>query len=108
MKISKKNLKQMTADDFNSAPGEVFGGSADVLSMEVGQVVGPIKHVTVLPAQVLDPENEPVDVYVGQLPDGTEKRMPAAAIFRSQADQACMEPGDAYLLKREPDTAKKK
>jgi hypothetical protein len=107
----KKQLKDAVArkrtDPFGGLKGERFGGGSNRLIMEVGDVAGPLRHVKIDPNVKLTQDTEPVDIYIAANGDGEELRMPAATVFRKNAELAELKPGDTYHVAREADAIKK-
>lgn len=103
------SLQSTTGNDalkeFKNLQGEQFGGRANYLQMEVNQVIGPIVHVRIDKAVKLTDDTKPIDLHVG-LVNGEEMRLPAAAIFCRNAEEAKLHPGDEYYVARMPDAIK--
>lgn len=96
-------LKELAGEN-----AEQFGGGSNYLQMEVDSVRGPFIHVRIdRDVKLTEDSKKPVDLHVATDENGEEIRMPAAAIFRGNAEDAELKTGDSYYVARLPDTTKK-
>lgn len=79
--------------------GEQFGGKSGYLQLQPGEVAGPLLHVKIDKGVKLGENGKPIDLHVANR-DGEEIRMPAAAIFRTNAEDADLQAGDEYYVAR--------
>ena len=100
------NVK-VSASQWDAAPGEVFGGSADILKMEPGEVAGPLTYEGI-DEKRLELEGEKIDVHVGRDAGGKRWRLPLSTSFRYQLEESKLAEGDTFLLRRAEDAIKKK
>jgi len=110
-KISKNDLAAATVTNdsalWDSAEGETFGGDADILKLEVGQIAGPLKYEG-RDAKGLELDGEKVDVHTGRDNAGKLWRLPLSASFRNQLTESKLGEGDTFLVRRNEDAIKKK
>lgn len=83
--------------------GIEFGGQADLLELEIGEVAGPFTYVGSQPL-ALDKSN--TTVHIGQDPQNNNIRLPISASFVRAADQAQLKVGDKFLIRRSDDVKK--
>lgn len=99
----RKYLSSQAAWDKQQGPE--YGGQADILLINIGEVVGPFEYIghqpmtmeggkTVTVHMALDPANETV-------------RLPISASFLRAIDQADVIKGDKFLVRRSDDINKK-
>lgn len=92
--------------DFDSLKGESFGGSSDILALEVGEAVGPI---TYLGSREVDlGTGKPTLSHEGRDAQGHNWRLPIAANFSRQIETGNVQKGDIIAIKRIEDAVKKK
>ncbi len=92
--------------DFDSLKGESFGGSSDILALEVGEAVGPI---TYLGSREVDlGTGKPTLSHEGRDSQGHNWRLPIAANFSRQIETGNVQKGDTIAIKRIEDAVKKK
>lgn len=93
------------ADDkaWDETSGMEYGGQADILEMEVGEVAGPFTYIG---SQPLALEKGSTTVHIGTDPAGNNIRLPISASFVRAADQARLNPGDTFLVRRGDDVKK--
>lgn len=90
---------QKKASPFGDIKGEKFGGGNNYLQLKPGEVVHGLIHIKVEDKVDLGGGNDPVDLHVALDPrTGEEIRMPAAAIFRKNAEKAKLNSGDVYSV----------
>lgn len=89
--------------DWDNEQGMEFGGQADILEMEIGEVAGPFRYVG---SQPLALEKGSTTVHIGTDPSGNNIRLPISASFVRAADQARLNPGDTFLIRRGDDVKK--
>lgn len=94
-----------TQADWDSATGTEFGGQADILIAQIGEVVGPFEYVGHQP--MLMEGGKTVTVHIGIDPEGDQVRLPIAASFLRAVDSADLQRGDKFLARRGEDTPKK-
>jgi len=98
---------KVDAAAWDSTPGEVFGGNADILKLEVGEVAGPLTYVG-LSEKKLELEGDKVDVHTARDGNGKLWRLPLSASFRNQLVESKLAEGDTFLVRRAEDAEKKK
>lgn len=110
-KISKSDLAAATVSNdaalWDSAEGETFGGDADILKLDVGQIAGPLTYEG-RDAKGLELDGEKVDVHTGRDAAGKLWRLPLSASFRNQLTESKLAEGDTFLVRRNEDAIKKK
>lgn len=89
--------------DWDSTEGMEYGGQADILEMEIGEVGGPFTYIG---SQPLALEKGSTTVHIGTDPHGNNIRLPISASFVRAADQARLNPGDTFLVRRGDDVKK--
>lgn len=83
-----------------------FGGQADILAINVGEVAGPFEYAGHQP-MVLE-GNKTVTVHLGVDQKTTDTmRLPIAASFLRAIDQAEVIKGDVFLIRRSDNVKKK-
>lgn len=90
---------------WDGASGQEFGGSADILQIEVGQVAGPLEYQG---HQQITTDLGEATVHTASDEEGNQWRLPIQATFVRAIDQAGMRRGDKFLVKRMDDTIKKR
>lgn len=95
----------MNPDQFDNLEGQEFGGESRLLSIEVGEAAGPFSYAghqeittdlgTTTSHQALDQEGDMI-------------RLPISATFLKALDQARVQYGDVFAIKRDEDVTKKK
>ena len=85
--------------------GPEFGGQADILQINVGEVAGPFEYIGHQP-MVLE-GNKTVTVHLAMSDPGETLRLPIAASFLRAIDQAEIIKGDKFLIRRTDDVTKK-
>ena len=109
-KLTKADLAAgviQSAAVWDAAPGEVFGGSADILKLEPGQVAGPLVYVG-LSEKKLELDGDKVDVHTARDASAKLWRLPLSASFRNQLVESKLAAGDTFLVRRTEDALKKK
>jgi hypothetical protein len=91
------------ASAWDREQGMEFGGQADILELEIGEVAGPFTYVGHQP-MVLQGRN--LTVHIGTDPQGNNLRLPISASFVRAADQAGLDRGDTFLVRRNDDVKK--
>jgi hypothetical protein len=81
-----------------------FGGQSAILELEVGEIAGPLVYVG---SQEMALESGPVKVHMAQTPNKDVIRCPIAAAFLRSFDQAGIQKGDTFAIKRYDDSTKK-
>ena len=92
---------------WDSIGGETYGGGSNYLKLEEGQVDGPFAFLRIDSDVKLTEDSQPIDIPVALNLAGKEIRMPASAIFRSNFEEAEVNPGEVFFVMRGPDTEKK-
>jgi len=97
---------KVAPDVFETTAGEEFGGSSEILLLEVGEAAGPLKYVG---HRLTDLGNnkQPADIHEAKDTEDATWRMPIATNFRRQAEGANLAPGDIFYVKRLDDVTKK-
>ena len=93
------------AGSWEKSSGPEFGGQADILSIQVGEVAGPFEYMGHQP-MILE-GNKQITVHLGATDDGETLRLPIAASFLRAIDQAEIMKGDKFLIRRFDDVKKK-
>jgi len=110
-KLSKSDLAAATVTNdaslWDSTEGETYGGDADILRLDVGQIAGPLKYEG-RDAKGLELDGEKVDVHTGRDNAGKLWRLPLSASFRNQLTESKLAEGDTFLVRRGEDAIKKK
>lgn len=94
-----------TEEAWDAAQGEEFGGKSEILSIEVGEVAGPLTYVG---HQEMTTELGETTVHMATNKEGETLRLPIQATFQRAIDQAGVERGDTFLVKRDEDQTKKR
>lgn len=110
---SEAELKEQLAARTYMAPagawdqqeGEEYGGQSEILLIQVGEVAGPFEYVG---HQQMTTDLGDTTVHIGTDKDGETKRLPIQATFQRAVDQANLQRGDSFLIKREDDQIKKR
>lgn len=107
MSDEEKAARNYMANDaeWEAAQGEEFGGQADILQLEVGEIAGPLKYVG---QQEMTTDLGDTTVHMATNADGETLRLPIQATFQRAIDQAGMARGDVFYVKRFDDQIKKK
>ena len=111
--VSKADLKagsvsvKVDPSTWDSTQGEVFGGSADILKLEIGEVAGPLSYVG-LSEKKLELDGDKVDVHTARDASCKLWRLPLSASFRNQLLESKLGAGDSFLARRVEDSVKKK
>jgi hypothetical protein len=90
---------------WDAAEGEEYGGKSEILLIQVGEVVGPFEYVG---HQQMTTDLGDTTVHLGTNKDGETLRLPIQATFQRAIDQAGVQRGDTFLIKREADQIKKR
>lgn len=101
-----QGVKPPTMDEsaWDAVEGSEFGGQADIMSLDVGEIGGPFLYIGFQPMRL---EDKDVTVHIGQTSEGVNMRLPISASFLRSVDQAKLVPGDKFAVKRNEDVAKK-
>lgn len=109
--ISKNSLQAFAvtndASVWDQTDGETYGGNADILKLDVGQIAGPLTYAG-LDEKALELDGEKVDVHCARDGAGKLWRLPLAASFRRQIIESKLAEGDTFLVRRVEDAVKKK
>lgn len=99
------HLKQ-TPEAFEALQGDTFGGSSEILTLDVEDVAGPLTYIG---HRLTDLGNgkQPADIHEAKDSEGETWRMPIATNFRRNAEGANLQPGDTFYVKRLADVTKK-
>jgi hypothetical protein len=90
---------------WDKAPGEEYGGKADILLIQVGDIAGPFIYVG---HQDMTTDLGETTVHLATIKSGDTVRLPIQATFLRAIDQAGVSRGDTFLIKRFEDQIKKK
>lgn len=90
---------------WDAQEGEEYGGKSDILLIQVGEVVGPFEYVS---HQQMTTDLGDTTVHIGTDKDGNTLRLPIQATFQRAIDQAGIQRGDTFLVRREEDQIKKR
>lgn len=85
--------------------GPEFGGQADILQLNVGEVAGPFEYMGQQP-MVME-GGKTITVHLGMTGDDETLRLPIAASFLRAIDQAEIQRGDKFLIRRSDNVKKK-
>jgi hypothetical protein len=94
-----------TPEAWDQTSGPEFGGQADILAIQIGEVAGPFEYMGHQP-MVLE-GNKQITVHLGMDSRDDTIRLPIAASFLRAIDQAEIIKGDKFLIKRFDDQKKK-
>lgn len=94
----------MSAEAWDAIETPEYGGQADIMALEEGEIGGPFTYVGHQPMRLDDKD---VTVHIGQTEEGTNMRLPISASFLRSIDQAKLAPGDKFAVKRNEDVIKK-
>lgn len=95
-----------TLAEFGKLDGEQFGGGSSYLKMDPETVRGPFTHVRVDLDVKLSEDTKAINLHVAEDESGVQLRMPASAVFRNNAEEAALKPGDVYYVARLPNAIK--
>lgn len=90
---------------WDSAEGEEFGGKSEILTIVVGEVAGPLKYIG---HQQMTTELGETTVHLATNQEDETLRLPIQATFIRAVDQAGLQRGDTFLVKRFEDQEKKR
>ena len=93
----------LDASKWDQQDGDVYGGQSDVLKLEVGQVAGVFTYVG---SQSITTELGDTTAHTATI-DGEPVRLPIQATFLRALDQAGIQRGDQFIIKRDADVIKK-
>lgn len=99
-----KGTYLMEATDWDKNPNPEFGGQSDILELEVGEIAGPLGYVGFTTMTL---EGGEVTVHQAQTPAGDTIRCPISSSFIRSFDQAGVQKGDKFAVKRNEDAEKK-
>jgi hypothetical protein len=94
-----------TEQDWDAVSTPEFGGQADILQVQVGEIAGPFEYMGHQP--MIMEGGKTVTVHLGVDKSGDTLRLPIAASFLRAVDQAELMRGDTFLLRRSEDVKKK-
>lgn len=95
----------MSTDEAWDQAGEEYGGKSEILAIEEGEVAGPLAYVG---HQQMTTELGETTVHLGTNSDNELLRLPIQATFLRAVDQAALNRGDIFLVKRFADQEKKR
>lgn len=101
----KARTYMLTDKQWEDASGDEFGGKADILILEVGEVAGPLVYVG---HQAMTTDLGDTTVHLATNKEGETLRLPIQATFQRAVDQAGLNRGDTFMVKRFEDQDKKK
>lgn len=93
-----------TDKDWDSSGEIEFGGQSDILTLEVGEVGGPFSYIG---HQPMNTELGETTVHTATTPDDATIRLPISSSFLRCVDQAGINRGDKFLVRRGEDTVKR-
>lgn len=112
--ITKNDLSALRISDAAEIFGElekkgaeVYGGSADILKLDVSKAAGPLLYEGI-DEKKLELDGDKVDVHVGRDGSGKRWRLPLSTSFRNQIEDAKLTKGDTFYIRRLDDVLKKK
>jgi len=94
----------MDDSDWDNEGAIEFGGQSDILLLEVGEVGGPFAYIG---HQAMSTQLGETTVHLASDKDGNTLRMPISSSFVRSADQAGLQRGDTFIVKRYADVEKK-
>ncbi len=98
-------LKVLSTDaDWDSIEAPEIGGKSAILDIQVGEVHGPLEYTGHQPMTL---SGKTVTVHTATTPDGEPVRCPIGATFLRAIDQAKLNIGDTFMIRRYEDQAKK-
>jgi hypothetical protein len=93
-------------NDWDRMDGMEYGGQSEIMELEVGEVT---QNLTYLGFQPMTMEGgKMVTVHIAKDEQNSSFRLPIAASFLRSADQAGLQKGDVFIVKRFEDTQKKR
>lgn len=95
----------MSPDAFDQLKGQEFGGQSDLLQMEQGECAGPFTYCG--HSQITTELGETTS-HLAFDDNGDQIRLPIQATFLKAIDQARIQVGDTFAIKRWEDQEKKK
>ena len=90
---------------WDEAPGQEFGGKAEVVNIQVGEIAGPFTYVGHTQMQT---DLGAATVHQATTKEGEQVRLPISATFVKAVDQAALSFGDTFLVRRGEDVEKKR
>lgn len=105
--MAKEAVKTYILDKskFETLEGEVYGGQSDIVLIQVGEVAGVFTYVG---HQQITTELGETTAHNATGPDGKPVRLPIQATFLKALDQAGIQRGDKFIIKRDADVVKQK
>lgn len=96
----------MDANAFDNLDAAEYGGQSDVMDLKVGEVAGPLSYTGF---STITTDLGDATSHTAIHTDTKESiRLPLAASFNKALDQASVNVGDIFAIKRNPDVMKKK
>lgn len=89
---------------WDTQEGDEFGGKSEILLMEVGDICGPFDYVG---HQQMTTSLGETTVHKGMDENGDILRLPIQATFLRAVDEAALQRGDTFIVKRFEDQIKK-
>lgn len=99
-----KKVYLMDAETWENSESVEFGGQSDILELEVGEIAGPLESVGY---QMMTLESGEIRVQLAITEAKDTLRMPISASFTRAFDQAAIQIGDTFAVKRNEDVDKK-
>lgn len=100
----EKKTYLMAPQDWDDNDSPEYGGQSDILELEVGEIAGPLEYIG---STSMTLEGGEVTVHQALTPNGDTVRCPISASFLRSFDQAAIQKGDKFAVKRNDDTTKK-
>ena len=102
-KVERPYLKALS--DWDGMEGQEFGGASGILELKPGEVAGVFTYTG---HQQITTDLGETTVHTGLDEDGVQWRLPIQATFLRAVDQARIQMGDKFAVKREDDVEKKR
>ena len=99
---------KMSAEAFDNAGGEIFGGASAILHPAEGDIVGPLTYLGFRAGVELGNGLAPVDIHEAKDGEGNQYRLPISANFKRQMELADLAMGDKFAIRRLPDVVKQR
>lgn len=96
---------EVAPDAFDNIPGEVYGGTSDILMLEIGEAAGPLTYTG---HREVDLGLGPVVLHEAKDSEGKAWRLPIAANFVRQLETANINRDDVFIVKRIEDAIKQR
>lgn len=103
--VDRPYIKDDSEKAWDAFDGQEFGGQAGIVDVKENEVAGPFTYTG---HQEIVTDLGAVTVHTGTDDDGAQWRLPIQATFLRAVDQARLQMGDKFAIKRYDDTVKKR